>query len=143
MPGASLARIAHHLYPSIKTSISPLGRRCRRTVRPRARCRRWMTWYAYSSMQRAVIKERTAASQKEAEDLLDSVEIKENDFPWLADIRTLGKAEIAHRFSEPDVEKQRANEFMARQPMLFEPDIALNFHLLRYQERLKPRYQTK
>jgi tetratricopeptide (TPR) repeat protein len=97
----------------------------------------------YSFMKRAVIKGRAAASQKEAEDLLDGVELKGNDFPWLADIRTLAKAEIAHRFSQPDVEKQRVEEFMARQAMLFEPDIALNFHLLRYQERLKPRYQSK
>jgi len=61
----------------------------------------------------------------------------------LADIRTLAKSEIAHRFSQPDVEKKHVDEFMARQAMLFEPDIALNFHLLRYQERLKPRYRNK
>jgi hypothetical protein len=97
----------------------------------------------YSSMNRAVIKGRAAANQQEAEKLLDSVELKANDFPWLADIRTLAKAEIAHRFSLPDVEKKRVDEFMGRQPMLFEPDIALNFHLLRYQERLKPRYQSR
>lgn len=97
----------------------------------------------YSFMKRAVIKGRTAASQKEAEDLLDSVELKGNDFPWLVDIRTLAKAEIAHRFSQPDLETKRLDEFMAKQVMLFEPDIALNFHLLRYQERLKPRFQTK
>lgn len=96
----------------------------------------------YSSMTRAVIKGRAAANPQEAEELLDSVELKANDFPWLADIRTLAKAEIAHRFSLPDVEKKRVDEFMARQAMLFEPDIALNFHLLRYQERLKPRYQA-
>lgn len=96
----------------------------------------------YSFMKRAVIKGRTAGSQKEAEDLLDSVELKENDFPWLADIRTLAKAEIAHRFSQSDVERHRVEEFMVRQAMLFEPDIALNFYLLRYQEHLKPRYQT-
>lgn len=97
----------------------------------------------YSFMNRAVIRGRAAASHEEAEDLLDSVELKGNDFPWLADIRTLAKAEIAHRFSQPNVERQRVEEFMARQTMLFEPDIALNFHLLRYQEHLKPRYQTK
>lgn len=97
----------------------------------------------YSFLKRAVIRGRAAASQQEAEDLLDQVELKGNDFPWLADIRTLAKAEIAHRFSKPDVEEKRVDEFMARQAMLFEPDIALNFHLLRYQERLKPRYQNQ
>ncbi|HKR58172.1 MAG TPA: hypothetical protein VJS64_00460 [Pyrinomonadaceae bacterium] len=93
-------------------------------------------------IQRAVIMGRSAANQKEAEDLLDSVELKDNDFPWLAGIRTLAKAEIAHRFSQPDLEKKHIDEFMAKQEMLLEPDIALNFHLLRYQERLKPRFQT-
>lgn len=97
----------------------------------------------YSFMKRAVIKGRTATSQDEAEALLDGVALKENDPPWLADIRTLAKAEIAHRFSKPDIERKRIDEFMAKQAMLFEPDIALNFHLLRYQEHLKPRYQNK
>ena len=97
----------------------------------------------YSSMNRAVIKGRDAANQQEAEELLDNVELKANDFPWLANIRTLAKAEIAHRYSQPDVESNRVDEFMARQPMLFEPDIALNFHLLRYQEHLKQRFQSR
>jgi hypothetical protein len=97
----------------------------------------------YSLMQRAVIKGRAAATREEAESLLDDVTLEENDFPWLVDIRTLAKAEIAHRFSKPEIEEKRANEFIAKQAMLFEPDIALNFHLLRYQERLKPRFQTK
>lgn len=97
----------------------------------------------YASMQRAVIRGRIAASRAEADDLLDRVELKEADFPWLADVRTLAKAETAHRFSQPDIERQRVEEFMARQAMLFEPDIALNFHLLRYQEHLKPRYQAR
>ena len=97
----------------------------------------------YSSMKRAVIRARSAATQAEGEHLLDGVELKANDFPWLGDIRTLAKAEIAHRFSRPDVEAQHVDAFMARQAILFEPDIALNFHLLRYQERLKPRYQNR
>lgn len=97
----------------------------------------------YSVMKRAVIKGRGSASQKEAENLLDTVELKENDFPWLADIRALAKAEIAHRFGQANLEERYIVDFMTRQPLLFEPDIALNFHLLRYQERLKPRYQGK
>jgi len=97
----------------------------------------------YLQMQRAVIMGRAAIDQKEAEDLLDNVDLKENDFSWLGDIRTLAKAEIAHRFGRLDVESQRTDEFFARQAMLFEPDIAINFHLLRYQEGLKPRYQNK
>ena len=97
----------------------------------------------YSLMQRGIIQGRSTASQKEAEDRLDSVELKKNDFPWLAHVRSLAKAEIAHRFSQFDLENQIVVEFLARQAMLFEPDIALNFHLLRYQERLKPRLKNR
>jgi hypothetical protein len=97
----------------------------------------------YSRMQCAIIKGRVASSQKQAEDQLDSIVLSDNDFSWLGDIRALAKAEIAHRFEQLDVETQRIAEFLDRQPMLFEPDIAISFHLLRYQERLKPRYQTK
>lgn len=96
----------------------------------------------YSLMQRAVIKVRSAASQEEADALLDGVNLAPNDLAWLADIRTLARAEIAHRYSRPEAEKIRVDDFMARQPRLFEPDIALTFHLLRYQELLKPRFQT-
>lgn len=96
---------------------------------------------AYSLMKHAVTKGRASASQKEAEGLLDDVELSAKDFPWLVDVRTLAKAEIAHRFGQADVEKQHVESFLARQAMLFEPEIALNFHLLRYQESLKARYQ--
>lgn len=97
----------------------------------------------YSFMKRAVLKGRNAASQGEADALLDSVTLKENDSPWLADIRTLAKAEIARRFSNSEAENKHIDAFMAKQAMLFEPDIALNFHLLRYQEHLKSRFQSK
>jgi hypothetical protein len=92
----------------------------------------------YNFTMHAVIQARSAVTPREAERLLDGVELKSNDFPWLFDIQTLAKAEVAHRFSQRTLEEQRANDFIARQPILFEPDIALNFHLLRYQEELKP-----
>jgi hypothetical protein len=92
-------------------------------------------------MKLAVIRGRAAANQRDAEKLLDDVTLTDKDFRWLGDIRTLAKAEIAHRFGNPDLEEQHIDSFLEHQAMLFEPDIALNFHLLRYQQRLKPRYQ--
>jgi len=97
----------------------------------------------YGRMNAAVIKSRGAANQAEAEAMLDSVVLTDRDFRWLHDVRTLAKAEIAHRHGQPDLEKQRVDEFLSCQGMLFEPDITVSFHLLRYQERLKPRYQGK
>lgn len=98
--------------------------------------------HGYALMKRAVIQGRSAANARDAEAMLDKVELKANDFPWLGDLRTLARAEIHHRFGQSDREAAFVEKFMARQPMLFEPDIALDFHLLRYQERLKPRFQA-
>jgi len=97
----------------------------------------------YNGLHAAVIRARAATDQAAAERMFDDVALSQTDFPWLGDIRTLAKAEIAHRFGRPELETQRIDEFVSRQGMLFEPDIALNFHLLRYQERLKPGYQHR
>lgn len=93
----------------------------------------------YTRMSIAVIKARAASTVQVAHDSLFGVALSEQDFPWLEDIRTLALAEIASRFGDPTLENEHIETFLARQPMLFEPDIALNFHLLRYQEGLKQR----
>ena len=93
----------------------------------------------YTRMNIAVIKARAARSMSAVRDVLAEVVLSENDFPWLEDIRTLALAEAAHRLGDPIVEQQYVQSFLLRQPMLFEPDIALNFHLLQYQEKLKSR----
>jgi len=92
-------------------------------------------------MNIAVAKARAASTLGTAEEILDSVELGEHDRPWLKDIRTLAKSQAAHRFHQPALEHEHVRVFLARQPMLFEPNIALDFHLLRYQEQLKPLYQ--
>jgi hypothetical protein len=89
-------------------------------------------------MNLAVAKARNASTLGSAEEVLDSVELAEDGRAWLKDIRTLAKAQAAHRFHQPALENEHIAAFLARQPMLFEPNIALDFHLLRYQELLKP-----
>jgi len=92
-------------------------------------------------MNIAVARARTSLNAIAAEAALNDVQLTAQDRPWLEDIRTLAKAEIAARFAQPDVERAHIEIFLKRQPMLFEPDIALSFHLLEYQERLKPHYR--
>lgn len=92
----------------------------------------------YTRMHIAVIKARAADTLNGSRQILEDVMLSEQDFRWLEDIRLLALAEAAHRFSETSLEQDYVLEFIKRQPMLFEPDIALNFHLLRYQEHLKP-----
>ena len=91
----------------------------------------------YTRMNIAVVKARTAVMFEAARDILASVTLSEQDFPWLEDVRTLALADAASRFGISAFENERVEAFLLRQPMLFEPDIALNFHLLRYQEKLK------
>ena len=97
----------------------------------------------YTRMNIAVIKARSAQTMAAAQEVLAGVVLTEQDFPWLEDIRTLAQAEAAHRLGHPALEQERAEAFLMRQPMLFEPDIALNFHLLRYQENLKARVTVR
>ena len=94
-------------------------------------------------MKIAVAKSRMSPTAHHAEAALNEVKLSEQDFPWLEDIRTLAKAENVHRFGESAIEHEHIAAFLARQHMLFEPDIALNFHLLEYQENLKPKYQRR
>jgi hypothetical protein len=94
----------------------------------------------YIRMIIAIATARTAPAC-DAEAALDGVELTEQDLPWLENIRTLARAELAARVGQADIEQTHVDAFLKRQPMLFEPDIALTFHLLEYQERLKPLYR--
>jgi tetratricopeptide (TPR) repeat protein len=93
----------------------------------------------YTRMSIAIIKARVATDFEAAQELLAGVCLSDSDSSWLSDIRTLALAEAAHRLRNSSVEAEQVESLLTRQPMLFEPDIALNFHLLRYQENLKPR----
>ncbi len=93
----------------------------------------------YTRMNVAVIKARAATTVVAAQEVLAGVSLSEQDFPWLEDIRTLARAEAARRLGDSTLEQECVEAFLVRQPLLLEPDIALNFHLLRYQENLKTR----
>ncbi len=93
----------------------------------------------YNCMGIAVIRARASNTFEESRKILEDIKLSEQDFPWLEDVRSLALAETAHRFGETVIEEGYVAKFLNRQPMLFEPDIALNFHLLRYQEYLKPK----
>jgi len=96
----------------------------------------------YQRMRFAVLEAQEATSLSEATQILDSVRLAENDFRWLADIRLLAMCELAKQHGSQDREAELIAEFIARQPMLFEPDNAVNFNLLRYQETLKGHYMA-
>jgi hypothetical protein len=90
-------------------------------------------------MKIAIIQAQNCTSLDIAERLLTDDTISRQEFSLLDDVRTLALAEAAFRFDRTDREEAHVKAFLERQALLFEPDIALNFQLLKYQERLKPR----
>ena len=93
----------------------------------------------YTDIRIAVLESFNRKSYPEALDVLDTVRLSKNDFPWLEDMRVLAKAEAAHRFEDTEAENKWLGIFLSKQAMLFEPDHAVSFGLLKYQELLKPR----
>ena len=93
----------------------------------------------YTDTMIAIFDSFNKGTFQEAMSALDSVNLSENDFHWLEDIRLLAKAKVANKFGEPQVENEVVENFLDKQSILFEPDHAVCFGLLEYQELLKPR----
>lgn len=72
---------------------------------------------------------------------LQSVELGENDFPWLSDVVLIHAARSYWKAGQTDEEATAREQFLSRQQMLFEPDHAYGFAFLDYQEQLRPLYQ--
>ena len=91
----------------------------------------------FTRMMIAVIEARQAPTMAGAKGIIENVTLARNDFPWLQDVQTLAVADAAHRLGDREAERKGVATFLKRQPLLFEPDIALEFWLLGAQERLK------
>lgn len=76
-----------------------------------------------------------------AEQSITAVQLKANDFPWLEDVRTILLAKLNHKHARPEEEKYKG-QFLLRQKLLLEPDHAVSFFLLDYQELLKREFQA-
>jgi tetratricopeptide (TPR) repeat protein len=95
----------------------------------------------YAQMQLATWRARGSDRPAEAEELLASATVRENDFSWLEDIRLLALIAAARKGGELQQEDPRIAELFERQKRLFEPEHAFHFGLLDEQEILKERYR--
>lgn len=93
----------------------------------------------YTDIKIAIFESFNKGSFQESISTLEAVKLKENDFPWLEEVRVLAKARAAYKFGEALAENEILEQFMANQSLLFEPHHAVSFGLLEYQELLKPR----
>ena len=94
-----------------------------------------------SHVSTAILKAQRSKTLDEADAEIQAAQLGDSDVAWLEDMKVLAGAEAASRFGAHDIEAERIDTFVSRQPMLFEADLALTFHQLRYQENLKVRYQ--
>lgn len=97
----------------------------------------------YLAIQAAVMEALEADGVDLAEEVLAAVELGDDDFPWLEDIRLLARCAAAEKSGEQGREAELRELFLARQRLLFEPDHAFDFRILGYQEKLKRLYQER
>lgn len=91
---------------------------------------------------RLAIREAARAEPREGLKTLDGFAPSRPTYPWLDAMRALARAACARRAGESAREEELLAEFLAAQPLLFEPHHALDFGLLDYQDSLKPRYRA-
>lgn len=96
----------------------------------------------YPSMRLAVLTAQEAGDPVAGSAILDRVTLGPNDFQWLADLRVLAKGDLARRAEDAVLEFHYQQELFKKQPLLFEPDHAVNFHLLDVQEAWKETYRA-
>ena len=88
----------------------------------------------------AIGKARSATSHADGVRVLDELTIGSNDHRWLDDMLVLAKYEVAGKFDMDGLRDGYESEFMARQALLFEPNLALSFGMVGVQEELKHRH---
>jgi len=95
----------------------------------------------FQSMQLAGLAVEFEQDFSVAERSVISVQSKPNDFPWLEDVRTILLAKLNHKHGRSEEEDYK-QKFLQKQKLLFEPDHAVSFFLLNYQELLKKHYHA-
>jgi len=101
--------------------------------------KKYKTPTGHNSLRIAIFESHSENNYEKAIQIIDSVQLDENDFHWLEDVRTLAKAFTARKFRKKDDENSLVDNFTSRQPLLFEHNHAVDFGLLIYQEELKNR----
>ena len=83
---------------------------------------------------------RKEKTYKEAVNHLNSINLKIDKNNWLNHLILFWKAETANKHKNKQ-EKQLQEQFLEKQPLLFEPHHVFNFGLSEYQETLKKKYK--
>lgn len=96
----------------------------------------------YWAMRLAVLTAQEGDDPVAGSAILNRVALGPNDFKWLTDLRVLAKGDLARRAGDAVLEFHYQQECFKKQPLLFEPDHSVNFHLLDVQEAWKETYRA-
>ena len=94
-------------------------------------------------MREAIVKALHLDDTTKANEILDAVELADNDFRWLDDMRVLAKGYLAQRAGDAEAEKSLGEQFRQRQQYLFEPHHVFAFRLVEAQEVHREAYQAQ
>ncbi len=95
----------------------------------------------YPRLRKAIALARSDKELGQAQARLDKILIGRQDPEWLHPVKRIALAEVGQCFSDQEMESEHKQAFLEALPLLLEPNIALEFHLLEYQERLKAEYR--
>lgn len=91
----------------------------------------------FQKIQIALFQNKTEDNLDNGLKRIDEITIGDNDFPWLNDVKTLGKAEIAGRLGDKQKESELLDKYFDAQLLMFEPFISFDFGFVDYQETIK------
>lgn len=83
---------------------------------------------------------RDAKNYEDAIQVLDRLTVGANDHQWLNDMLILAKYELSQSYKRTDALDGYEFDFMARQSLLFEPNLVLSFGMVGTQEELVCKY---
>lgn len=93
---------------------------------------------AFQELQIALFQNKKENNLNNGLKRIDKITISDNDFPWLNDVKTLGKAELAGRLGDKQKENELLDKYFETQLLMFEPFISFDFGFVDYQEKIKP-----
>ena len=94
-------------------------------------------------LREAVVAALREPDSDRARGILAAVELGDNDFPWLDDMRLLARCHLSRTAGDEETERLLAEWFRERQPYLFEPYHVFEYRLLDAQEPHRLAYQAE
>ena len=106
-----------------------------KTIHERGKKNQFRT--TYQELQIALFENKTEVNLEHGLQRIEAIKIDGDDYPWLIDAKTLGKAELYARLGHHQNEQETLDKFFETQLLMFDPYISLDLGFVEYQEKIK------